>query len=305
MENHQSAIARHQFLALWEARRAVRQDASVIPIHLYLRHSHLRHVVTGRECELHALGIRSAVGQQQGGRALYLGRIAQLEGGYHWLHDVASHIAKGTRTIVPPSSPVPGMIYLIERTHLRRAGKQVPVEGLRNTADGLRRVQALWPDRTVGGTLHLGHLTYLTVPNPLAHQVGAFGRRALVAHLGSHLVFISQLGEQTGLIHRMCHRLLGIYMLAHSHRVGSDDGVGMVGCRAKHGIKGAAHLVKHLAVVPILLGVGEASHHILGVLPIYIAQSHDVVGLLHVLDVAVAHTADTYSGNVQFVRRSQ
>ena len=42
----------------------------------------------------------------------------------------------------------------------------------------------------------------------------------------------------------------------------------------------------------------------LSVSPVDITESDDVLSLLHVLQVSVTHTADTNTGNVQFIRRS-
>lgn len=76
-------------------------------------------------------------------------------------------------------------------------------------------------------------------------------------------------------------------MLAHRDRVGRDQAVRVVGRGDEHGVDILAHLVEHLAVVPVALGVRVAVESVLGIFPVDVAQGHDIFGL-HVLEVGGA-----------------
>ena len=76
----------------------------------------------------------------------------------------------------------------------------------------------------------------------------------------------------------------------------------MVGRGDEHGVDILAHLVEHLAVVPVALGVRVAVESILGIFPVDVAQGHDIFGL-HVLEVGGAHAAASDGGDIEFVAR--
>ena len=46
------------------------------------------------------------------------------------------------------------------------------------------------------------------------------------------------------------------------------------------------------------------SKHIFCIVPVNIAKSYNVLCILHIPDVTVAHTAYTYSGDIKLVTRS-
>ena len=62
-------------------------------------------------------------------------------------------------------------------------------------------MKALWPDRPVGESLNLGNLADFTIPNPLADLSHTCLGCTLVAHLGTYVMLLGQLGEKTGLIY--------------------------------------------------------------------------------------------------------
>ena len=247
------------------------------------------------------LCLRSAGIEQQCRRTFYLGRIQQLQSSERLVQDVASHIAQSTRTIIPPSAPVPGMIDFVIWIHLGRTGKQIPVQGFGNAVFLFGNIQSLRPDGTVGSTFHLRHVTDFAVPYPLAYQVGTLVRRTLVTHLGNYSRRSGQAGKQTGLIYGVRQRFLAIYMFAHRHGISSNDGMCMVGSSDDNGIDVLTHLIVHLTIVPILLRIGKLIEHTFRVAPVYVTKRHDIFRSLHMVDVGVSHTADTYGGNVQTV----
>ena len=221
---------------------------------LNLRHCDLRHVLTSRVDQTYVLSRRSAILQQHRGRSLYTSRIGQLQSLERLMQDVASHVTQRTCTEVPPSTPVPRMISHIERSHLCRTDEQIPIHSLRNLIHLLRSVQALRPNGTVRCAIYASHLTDLTIPDPLSHQVSTLVRRTLVTHLSDNLrMSLSQLRQQTSLIDRVSQRFLCVNVLAQCHRISGDDSVCMVSCSDQHSVDRATHLIEHLAIIPVLL----------------------------------------------------
>ena len=90
-------------------------------------------------------------------------------------------------------------------------------------------------------------------------------------------------------------------MFAHCHGVCRDNGVSMVGSGNDDTVNGFAHFVVHLAVVPVFLSFGELVEYAFGIFPVHITEGYDVFGALHIVDVGVSHTSDTYGCEVQFV----
>jgi hypothetical protein len=79
---------------------------------------------------------------------------------------------------------------------------------------------------------------------------------ALVAHLGRDLVFMGRLGEDAGLEDGMGDRLLHIDVLAATHALHRDVGMGMVG-RGDDDRVDVLLLVQHLAEIREERGLGE------------------------------------------------
>ena len=112
------------------------------------------------------------------------------------MQDVASHVAQGACTEVPPSAEVPGGIDLIVVAHGGRANPGIPVQRVGHLLHLCGVLQTLRPDGTVGEGIHVGHFANLAVPDPLAHEVYALAARTLVAHLGGHVGLGGQLRQQ-------------------------------------------------------------------------------------------------------------
>ena len=90
-------------------------------------------------------------------------------------------------------------------------------------------------------------------------------------------------------------------MLTESHGVSRDDSMSMVcGCN-DDSVDGLVHLIIHLAVVPISFCVRELVEYALGVIPVDVAKSNNVLGVFHCIDIGMSHTADTNNGNIQFI----
>ena len=229
MENGDTTTHAHHILAVGETNRTIRQQATIIPVDLNLRHSDLSHVVASRIDQANVLSRRSTILQQHRRRSLNASRVGKLQSLERLMQDVASHITQSTCTVIPPSTPVPRMISLVERSHLSRTCKQIPVQSRRNLVSLLRSIQTLRPDRTVGCAINASYLTDLTILDPLRYQVSSLSRRTLVTHLSNNVrISLSQLRQQTSLVDRVSQRLLRINVLAQSHGVSRDDGVCMV-----------------------------------------------------------------------------
>ena len=181
----------------------------------------------------------------EGGAGHHAGRILDSKGHDDGIHDMAGHVAKGAGTEIIEAAPVPGGVGRIVWPHLGRADEEIPVKGLGDLYAALGLHESLWPDRTVSPRMHLVHVSDHAGPDPLGELAAVIEGIALVAHLGGHLVFLGQFGQQSGLIDRMRQGFLDIDMLAQSHGVGGDDGMGVVRCGHNDGVDVLAHLVEH------------------------------------------------------------
>jgi len=257
-----------------------------------------------REDEFDHLGVRRAVVEEQGGTALGFGGITQFQTNENGMEDMAGHIAEGAGAEIPPSAPVPRRVEGVVRTHGSWPDKEIPVKGVRDPLPGFRTVKALRPYWTVGESFHFGDFADLAVGQPFTNQVNPLTRRTLVPHLGGHLVFFGQFGQQPRLIHRMGQWFLNINVLAHGHGVRGSDGMGVVGCGDHYCVDRLAHLIVHLAPVLVPFGPGILFENavLLAVSVVHIAKGHDVLGF-QVLEVGIPHPSDTDSGDIQLVAR--
>src|SRR5690554_7179439 len=123
------------------------------------------------------------------------------------MKDVAGHIAQCTGSKIPPSTPVPRVINLVERTFFCRSDKEVPIEGLRYSMSLFRNHKSLRPDGTVGKRFYLSHLPYLPVRDPVDYLANARAGRPLITHAGGHFVIIRQASQQVRLVHAVFKRL--------------------------------------------------------------------------------------------------
>ncbi len=109
--------------------RPVRKKTAVVPVEFNLRHRHLRHIVAGREDVLHMLRRRAGLAEKLGRRALYMNRVAEVQGLERSVEDVAGHVTESAGAEVPPASEVPRGVDGMVRTHRGRAYERIPVEG--------------------------------------------------------------------------------------------------------------------------------------------------------------------------------
>ena len=158
----------------------------------------------------------------------------------------------------------------------------------------------MWPDWTVCEAVDSLNLADLSVPEPFNGFPCAGAGGSLVTHLGSHAVFRGEFGQKPCLIDCEGERLLYIDVLSGGHGLGRDDGVCVVGCSDHHGVSLVQHLVVHHAVVIVLLGLWVLIEHMVGVLPVHIAESDDVFGL-HFREVGRSTASDADTKDVQFV----
>ena len=295
------ATAAHvEVLACGQSFGTLGHQSSVVPVHLDLGHGHFGHVVAGREYELHALGRRGRLVQEQRRTALHLGGIAQLQSFEHGMENVAGHVAQRPGSEIPPSAEVPGGVGRIVRTPGSRTDEGVPVHRLGNAHVLFGTGESLGPDGTVGEGVHTAHLADLTVPDPFADLADALARGALVAHLGGYLVLGGEFGEQPGLVDGMGQGLFDVNVLAGGDCFGGDDGVRVVGRGYHHGIGRFEQLLVHLAVVVILLGRGITLENVVGIFPVHVAQSDDILAL-EAFQHRGAASADADAQDIEFV----
>src|SRR5690554_4328832 len=172
MENYTTATVvqvftgRHSFGALW-------LKTTVVPVYLHFGHRYLGQVRPSREGVLHHLRGRCAIGKKHGRRSLYFRGISQIQSFKHRMKDVACHIAQGTGTKIPPATPVPRVVNLVKWTFIGRPDKEVPIEGLRYSMSFFRNHKSLRPDGAVSKRFYLGHLSNLTVRDPVDYLANA------------------------------------------------------------------------------------------------------------------------------------
>ena len=165
-----------------------------------------------------------------------------------------------------------------------------------------RPFKTLRPDRTVCEAVNPLDLAELSVPEPFDGLSGACAGSALVAHLCGHTVLRRKFGQESRLIDGEGERLLDIDVLPGRHRLGCDDGVGVVGGGDHHGVGLVEHLVEHHTVVIVLLCLRVLVEHVVGVFPVHVAETDDVFGL-HLCEVGGSASSDADTEDVQLVAR--
>ena len=78
----------------------------------------------------------------------------------------------------------------------------------------------------------------------------------------------------------------------------------VVGGGNHDGISRLQHLIVHLAIVVILPGIRVFVKDMLGILPVAITQTDDVICLGHFCDIRCATTANANAQDIQFIARS-
>ncbi len=98
-------------------------------------------------------------------------------------------------------------------------------------------------------------------------------------------------------------RLLDEGVLAHPHGHRPGGGVGVVGRADGDGVDLVAHLLEHLAVVDVLLGVGELGRHLVELGLVDVAEGDDLAVLAGVVGVALPLAADADAGEPDLLAR--
>ena len=187
---------------------------------------------------------------------------------------------------------------IIEKEKMEAAKRCAGKEPLVNVLPYKLKTAALI---TTGGEgVHTAHLADLTVPDPFADLADALARSSLVAHLGGYLVLVGQFGQQARFVDGVGQRLLDVDVLAGGDGVGGDDGVRVVGRGYHHGIGRFEQFVVHLAVVVVLLGSRVALEHVVGIFPVHVAQTDDVLAF-EPFQHRGAAASDTHAQDVELV----
>ena len=132
---------------------------------------------------------------------------------------------------------------------------------------------------------------------------------ALITHLRDHFVFLLCLHQQIELVERVSERLLDIDSLPAAHRFHRDDKVRMIRCPHEDRVDLLVHLVKHLAKIRELRGLGElfkVSGHARfrrGVANLRVAQRYDIAQArtIQVVDVFSALIANADAGEIDLL----
>ena len=141
-----------------------------------------------------------------------------------------------------------------------------------------------------------------------AAQAG-FGA-ALVAHLGRQILFLGDLAHLARLIDRLDQRFLGEAVLAHLHRPEGCHAMIMVRRGNGHRVNILANFVQHLAVILILLELGELLGELLGLrserVGVHVTDGNNVPATMGgVAAVAVPLSVHADAGDVDAVVGSQ
>ncbi len=183
---------------------------------------------------------------------------AQIEGPEDGVHHVAGPVADRAIAERHPAPPPPRQVEGVIRPHLGRTKPQVPVQAGRDflllvqprqLAQGgvVRRAAAVDRVDVADGP----------VPDPLAERADSIERVALVAQLRHDLVLLGRLHQGPDLGDGVGQRLLTVDVLASLDGRHRNHGVGVVGRPDDHRVDLLVHLVEHLAVVLVHLGVRE------------------------------------------------
>ena len=165
----------------------------------------------------------------------------------------------------------------------------------------LGSADALRPDRPVGPDVDFLDRAESVGAEQFDAGAEAVGRRALVAHLGAEVLLGGELPHYAGFLDGPGQRLLAEAVLAHLHGHDAGRGVGVVGRAHGDGVDLAVHLLEHLAVVEVLLGVRELLGLLVERLFVDVAEGDDLAVAAGVVRVAIALAADADAGEADFL----
>ena len=214
-----------------------------------------------------------------------------------------AHVAQGAAAEVEPGPPVVRGVGAVERAPRRGPEPAVPVQQLGRCLWRHRVRHALIrPDGPVRPDMGLFGLADGPAPDHFAQVADAVAAVALVAHLRHDAHLRRGVLEQARFGHGVRQRLLHVDVLAEFHRHVGRGGVGVVRGGDGAGVYLVAHLVEHVAVVAVHLGVLETLHGRPGAVPVHVAQGHDVL-VAALGDVAAALAARADARDVELLVR--
>ena len=129
---------------------------------------------------------------------------------------------------------------------------------------------------------------------------------ALVAHLSGQVLLFGELAQEARLVDGLDERFLAKAVLAHLHRPDGRHAVVVVRDGNGHRVNVLADFVQHLAVIAVLLELGELLRELPCLraqgIPVHVADGDNVAAAVGgAAAVAVAFAADADAGDVDAV----
>ena len=229
---------------------------------------------------------------------------------------MGAHVSQRAGAEIDPAPPVEGVVNrVIGQVADHRSQVQIPVHALGLRVAGIHHVRrqgqdrvlvpllvplrvqplfptrgspdALGPDRPVGPSVHLGHVSDHARLHPLVDPPRVVAGVALVAHLRHDARLLGNPRQHARLADRVRQRLLDVDVLAGFHRRLGDRCVRVIGRRHHHGVQPVLP-IQHLPEVHVLASRQE----LLPPPPSLLAGSAVVVGQ-PLLD-ATMHNAEVH-----------
>ena len=251
--------------------------------------------------DAHAFGIVHGARQREGLAAFAdhpIGR-AHLEFVMIHLEIMAAEIADGSRSEIPPGTPVSVMVGLVIRAGGRRAAPLVPIHSRG------RRLHLGWTRQPAGAISAGPDMNFMDRADGAGEQQfgagpGIGGAGILDARLGGALgsearrLYLARLGNGVR------DRLGAIDVLVHGQAGQHQVRVPVIRRGDDQGIEVLLLLVEHLPEILVQPGVRIELEHRRGELVVEVAQRHDLFALAAV-QVVPAHAADAHAGNCELV----
>jgi hypothetical protein len=220
---------------------------------------------------------------------------------------VARHIAKRSRSKIPPRPPIVRTVNAAVPVRPLGSGTQpqLPIESRRNGVGHLRPLDRLVPvfSRPVGPAVDLADLADRAIANQFDDPPRAIEGVPLIAHLRDDVHLAGDFAHPSRLIDRVRERLLAIHVLAHPHGQHTGRRVVVVGSRDDDRVDIFA-LLEHFAVVFVLGNVRIFLVCFGGPSVVRVAQRNDVF-VRAPGDIDPAFSAGTDRGDVElFVGRA-
>src|SRR5579862_1033105 len=257
---------------------------ALVPDHLAGRHVAARGELVG---DLRPAGVGFRIDRLRLG--FHRRRGAEPKRAVGQIRGMAGHIAEGAGAEVPPAAPLEVQVGGVVGALGRRAEPLVPVQvrGHRGGVLGPRGdIRRLRPDGAVGPEVDLLDVADQAGLDDLDRLAQVPAGASLVAHLGGDLVLGRDLGHLPGFVDVVGQGLLRIDAFAQLHGHDAGAGVVIVGDADGDAVDLLGHLVEHLAVVEVLLGLRELRPCLVVSLVVDVAEADDVAELGDVAHVA-------------------